>query len=284
MRGLVSNIQPGLKGMRVLFLSLLFPLVLTAGPPYGETIESRFTPPAGYRRAAVNPNEFAAFLRRLPLLPEGSPVLDYRGRVFKKGTDSTVAAVVNMDMRGRKLEQCMDILLRFYSRYVMETGRDSKLAFPLPDGLRLSWEKWKEGFRPRFKGLHFSLQKNALPDSSARNFQNYLNTIYAYSGSQTFYHFYPPVPLQAMRIGDFITRKQRRGHAVLIVDMVENARGEKQIMVGQGDTPACSFYILKNTNGSPWFPVDEGSAGPSLPIRKKMLWNGLRRFGVSGGR
>ncbi len=264
----------------------LFLLIFLASFVYGQntdtspiTIEKRFAPPRGFWRVQVQANSFEVYLRRLPLMPEGSPVLDYRGRVFKKATDSTVAAVVDMDIRGRKLEQCMDILLRFYSGYLMETGQRDKILFPLPDGLRLSWKDWSDGFRPQFKGTHFSLRKTSAPDDSPHNFKKYLNTIYNASGSQTFFHFYAPVPLQDMRIGDFITRKQRRGHAVLIVDMVENAQGDKQIMVGQGDTPACSFYILRNTNGSPWFPVDIASGFPALPIRKKMYWNGLRRFG-----
>jgi hypothetical protein len=172
----------------------------------------------------------------------------------------------------------MDVLLRLYSSYLREAGQESQIAFPLPDGLQLSWMDWQKGFRPQFKGLHFLLIKGGVPDTSAQNFQTYLNTIYELSGSQTFYHFYPAVPLQNMRIGDFITRGQRRGHAVLIVDMANNAGGEIRIMVGQGDTPACPLYLLKNKNGSPWFRVDSTRAFPALPIHKKMFWKGLRRF------
>jgi len=263
--------------MRIFIFFALFRL-LFASADSSATIERRFASPNGFKRVQVSASSFAAYLRRLPLMPEGSPVLDYRGRVIKKGTDSTVAAVVDMDIRGRKLEQCMDILLRFYSSYLMETEQRDKILFPLPDGLRLSWKDWADGFRPQFKGVHFSLRKTSRPDESLQNFNRYLNTIYNATGSQTFFHFYPPVPLQDIRIGDFITRKQRRGHAVLIVDMVENAQGDKQILVGQGDTPACAFYILKNKNGSPWFPLDESKAFPALPIRKKMFWLGLRRF------
>ncbi len=245
-----------------------------------ETIQQRFSPPPGYTRISVEPNRFAAWIQNLPLKEPGSPVLDFRGREFKKSNDSTVAAVVDRNIKGRRLEQCMDILLRFYSNYLIERGQRDSVQFPLPDGLILSWEHWREGWRPYFKGLHFRLKKSAVSDSSAKNFRRYLNTIFSYSGSQTFFHHYPDISPDKLQIGDFIVRKENKGHAVLIIDMVKNAQGQKMVLVGQGDTPACQFFILKGKNGSPWFPVNTELNYLPLPIKKRMFWKGLRRFPV----
>jgi len=261
------------------FFTIIFLIFFLSGLSYTQDIlYKRFSPPNGFNRVAVEPNSFAAWLHRLPLQKPDSPILDFRGKEFKKSADSTVAAVANLDISGKRLEQCMDILIRFYSDYLIEKDQRDSIKFPLPDGLLLSWEKWRAGCRPHFKGLNFNLLKSAMKDSSAKNFERYLAEVFSYSGSQTFYHHYPSIDLADLRAGDFIVRKSRKGHAVLILDLVQNEQGEKMMMVGQGDTPACQFYILRGKNGSPWFPIKADSQYPTLPINKKMYWRGLRRF------
>jgi len=263
--------------LRFRFFSFLF-FVLSTQIFTQETIQQRFSPPPGYTRVSVEPNSFATWIQNLPLLEHGSPVLDFRGRELKKSGDSTLGAVVNLDISGKRLEQCMDILLRFHSDYLISKGKQDSVQFPLPDGLMVSWLQWRDGWRPYFKGLHFQLIKSQPVDSSNRNFERYLSEIFSYSGSQAFYHHYPDIALSDLQIGDFIVRKNRKGHAVLILDLVENVQGQKMVMVGQGDTPACQFYILKEKNGLPWFPLNVSSDYLPLPIKKKMYWRGLRRF------
>ena len=271
-----SGLALPVRGRIVVVLFVLS--FLTAQTLAQDFIRKRFKAPAGFQRVPAPQGSFAQWLRQLPLQAPGSPVLDFRGKIFKQGNDSTVAAVVDMNIKGRRLEQCMDVLLRFYADYLIAKGKRDSLQFPLPDGLTLSWKQWRAGFRPYFKGLHFRLRQSENPDSSANSYRRYLNTIFSYSGSQTFYHFYPRVALADIQIGDFIVRKERKGHAVLIVDMVENKQGRKMALVGQGDTPACAFYLLKRKDGSPWFSLDSAKEYLNLPIKKKMFWRGLRRF------
>ena len=271
----------GIEKMKntIIFIILLFLLFTLHSLIYAQNnLQNRFSPPPGFARILIEPNSFADWLQELPLQEPGSPVLDFRGREFKKAGDSTVAAVVDIDISGKRLEQCMDILLRFYSEYLIEQGQQDSIQFPLPDGLMLSWKEWQVGWRPFFKGLNFQLKKTAQTDNSQNNFKRYLAEIYSYSGSQTFYHYYPQIPVREIKAGDFLVRRKRKGHAILIMDVVENAQGQKMVMVGQGDTPACQFYILNGKNGSPWFPLNASSGYLPLPIKKKMYWRGLRRF------
>ena len=260
----------------VIFIFLLFflPGLVSAN----DTLQQRFSPPFGFSRVTVQPNSFAAWLRAIPLQEAGSPVLDFRDRESKKAGDSTVAAVVDFNISGKRLEQCMDILLRFYSDYLITNGKRDSLQIPLPDGLLLSWKEWQEGWRPYFKGFNFHFSQTAQTDSSQKNFECYLAEIFSYSGSHTFYYFFSQIPADEIKIGDFIVRKNRKGHAVLIMDLVENERGQKMVMVGQGDTPACQFYILKGKDGSPWFSLNSSTDYLPLPIKKKMYLRGLRRF------
>jgi hypothetical protein len=60
--------------------------------------------------------------------------------------------------------------------------------------------------------------------------------------------------------------------------MVEDEKGRKKALIGQGDTPACRFYLLKGRKGGNWIDLERKDEPLSLPIRKKMTWDGLRRF------
>ena len=93
-----------------------------------EIIETRFYPPEGFRRIQVKPQSFAQWLRRLPLLPEGTPVKDYTGRVRVTGNDTNLAAVVDYNVKGKKLEQCMDIIFRWRAEYLWSMNRFQEIV------------------------------------------------------------------------------------------------------------------------------------------------------------
>ncbi len=243
-----------------------------------ETILQRFDPPPGYSRVPLKHRSFGTWLRNMPVLPDSSPVLDFRGRIRVAADDSSLAAVVAVRIRSRGLDQCMDILMRLYTGFLYERNEENAIVWPLPDGLPFSWTKWKEGYRPRIAGSRFYLDKTAGGHSRSRHFERYLRTIFDYTGTQAFYHYYRDIPADSVRPGDFFVKKGRNGHAVLVVDMVENGRGRQRALIGQGDTPACQFYILNGTDGNPWIDLTDRESPLALPIRKKMGWDGLRRF------
>jgi len=243
-----------------------------------ENIESRFHPPEGFKRIPVDTNSFAQWLRNMPLLPSGSPVLDYRGRIFKSADDTSVTAVINMNINRQNLLQCMDVIIRFRMEYQWEKGLKNNISSILPDGLPLSWPQWSDGYRPGFAGAHYYLKKIAKENSTYQNFKKYLNQIFELTGTQAFYHYYPDVEPADVRIGDFIIKKGNHGHAVMIIDLACNEQGEMLALIGQGDTPACQFYLLRYNKDSVWFPVDFSAKYLPLPIKKKMCWSDLRRF------
>ncbi len=243
-----------------------------------ESIRSRFEPPPGFERIPAEENSFAFYLRNLPLLPENSPVIDYQGNISKSADDTTVAGVVDYPVRGRKLEQCMDIILRFYAQYLRSQDRGDEIVFYLPGGYPLKWLDWRNGFRPQYHGIEFDLVKTEPRDSSRKNFERFLWHIFYRSSTQAAYFAYPDVVREQVQIGDFVVKKGKKGHAVLIVDLAVDSLGNKVALIGQGDTPACGFYLLNYKNGQPWIPLDFERDHLLLPIKKKMCWEGLRRF------
>lgn len=242
------------------------------------TIKSIELPDSSFNRVVCKPGTFAYWLRNLPLKPKDSPVLDYRGLVYKKGTDSTVAAVVNWNMQGKRLEQCMDILVRFYAEYLWENNRYGDIVFPLPGGYYLRWNDWKSGKRPYFKGIDVHLKKHENPDSSRTSFERYLRIVFAESHTQQFYFAYERIVPKNIQIGDFIVKRGSKSHAVMIVDLAWNNKGDTLALIGHGDTPACQFYILNYRRDDPWIPLDFNKEKIPLPIRREMSWDGLRKF------
>jgi hypothetical protein len=220
-----------------------------------------FLPSKEYHRIGIEQNSFAEYLRELPLKNKGSEVINYRGGVFKSDFDTSVAFVVDLDIKGRRLEQCMDILVRLYAEYLWGVKQIRNFTLPLPGGYWLKWQDWKSGLRPFFKGIDVSMIKSDHPDSSYNAFKNYLNTVYSESHTQQFYHNYQPLERTKVQIGDIIIKKGTKGHAVMIVDMAKNEHGNLIALLGNGDTPACQFFL-------------------HLPLERKMSWDGLRRLNL----
>jgi hypothetical protein len=62
--------------------------------------------------------------------------------------------------------------------------------------------------------------------------------------------------IEDMAIGDVFIKGGSPGHAVLIVDLAENEKGEKVFLLAQSYMPAQETQILKNNNDpdlSPWY-------------------------------
>ncbi len=262
----------------ILFLLLLFSINGITEAIAQSTIGTIPLPSNSYHRIKVEPASFGEWLRDLPLKEKSSPVLDYRGKIFKPGTDSIVASVINWDIKNRRLEQCMDILIRLYAEYSWENNITTPLNLPLPGGYWLRWEDWKKGFRPVFKGINVQLRKKTISDSTPAAFRNYLNTIYNASHTQQFYHAYQAVDRNEVQIGDIIVKKGTKGHAIMIVDLAKNEHGDLIALIGNGDTPACQFFLLNFRTGQPWIPLVFTKDILDLPLRRKMSWDGLRRF------
>jgi hypothetical protein len=258
------------------FGTLISCWVLKANPS-PKTIES-IQPPAGFTRLVAAPQSFARWLRQLPLKPTPSPVLDFRGRIHKKSSDTTIAAVVDLDILGKSMQQCMDIIIRLRAEYLWNQRAFKQISFPLPGGYPLNWFDWQQGYRPQFQGIQMTLHKKEQPDSSRKCFEKYLCTLFATSHTQQFYHAYSQIEPTEIKAGDFIVKKGNKGHAVLIIDLAVHANGILAALIGQGDTPACEFHLLNYQNNNPWFPLDFTKNILPLPIRRKMSWDGLRRF------
>ena len=219
----------------------------------GKTIGERFDCPKGYQRVAVEKNSFGSFMRSLPLLPNGSPVHYYNGELKPANVH---AAVINMDVGPANLQQCADAIIRLRAEYLFGEGRFREISFRLTNGFPVGYDKWRAGFRVAVNGNNCNWVKTQPPDSSYKSFRKYLDFIFTYAGTLSLSRELQAKKLQDITVGDIFIRGGSPGHAVIVVDVAENEKGEKLFMLAQSYMPAQQIHILKNKSNpasSPWY-------------------------------
>jgi len=205
--------------------------------PAAETLAQRIAPPPGFERIGVAPESWGAWLRGLPMKAAGTPVLLFTGAA--KGRQDVHAAVIDIDVGTRDLQQCADAIMRLRAEWQFAAGRPRDIGFNYTDGKR-------RAFASRRNTDYAALRK-------------YMNLVFAYAGTYSLERERKPVPLAEMQIGDVFVKGGFPGHAVLVADMAENkATGERRFLLIQSYMPAQDMHVLKNpanAGGSPWYPA-----------------------------
>ena len=110
------------------------------------------------------------------------------------------------------------------------------------------------------KGNAVFWQKSASADKSYTSFLKYMETVFNYASTLSLDKELHSIELKDVEIGDVLIRGGSPGHAVIVVDLVENADGEKLVLLAQSYMPAQEIQVLMNPmNGtiSPWYNLDE---------------------------
>jgi hypothetical protein len=265
-------------------LALLLLLADGAGVPRpwpvrapAGTIASRFAPPAGSRRVPVAPGSFAAFLRELPLRPEGTAVQLFDGR--PKANQTAHAAVIDIDVGRRDLQQCADAVMRLRAEYLRSAGRDDAICFRFTGGPDAVWSAWRDGRRPRVNGDDVVWSAPGKRDASYASFRRYLDVVMAYAGTASLEKELVPVAdPRRIEAGDVFIKGGFPGHAVLVVDVAEAADGRRWFLAAQSYMPAQDPHVLR-APGSPHTPWYAANADGALATPEWMFGaRALRRF------
>jgi hypothetical protein len=224
-------------------------------------LRERIVPPSGYRPAPTAPGSFGQWLAELPLKPGVPPVQLYDGR--PKSRQDVHAAVIDIDVGRRDLQQCADALIRLRTEYLYSVGRLSDIHFNFTSGHRADFTKWAEGYRPLVLGNRVTWQKTARSDESYDSLRAYLDKVFQYAGTLSLSKELAPVAdLSEMQIGDMFIRGGTPGHAVIVVSMaVNDETGEKLFLLAQSYMPAQDIHVLRNpvdSSRSPWYRTDFG--------------------------
>lgn len=224
--------------------------------PEGKTIEQRFSPPEGYSR--TKGDSFALFLRSFPLKENGAKVYLYNGE--EKHNHSVVAAVLDIDVGTKDLQQCADGVMRLRAEYLYKNKLYDKIHFNFTNGFNAEYSKWRQGFRIKISGNKTSWYKAGEVDNSVAAFKKYLEIVFSYAGTLSLSRELKSVPLSSIQPGDVFIYGGSPGHAVIVIDVAQNQKGKNVFMIAQSYMPAQNIHVLINPNGkslSPWYDLSE---------------------------
>jgi hypothetical protein len=224
-------------------------------------LAERIPEPPGYEREPVDSGTFAAWLRRLPLLPGRPPVRLHDGRL--KLNQKAHAAVVDIDVGRRDLQQCADAVMRLRAEYLFAVGREAKIGFRFTSGDACPFSRWARGERPVVRGSRVTWARPAGPDVSHASLRRYLDVVFTYAGSASLERELAPLgPGEELRAGDVFIQGGFPGHAVLIVDTARRlSDGARAFLLVQSYMPAQQIHLLRNPGSAtlgPWYAVDFG--------------------------
>jgi hypothetical protein len=245
--------------------------------PSANTLSGRFSPPPGYERVEADSGSFAFYLRHLPLMPHGSPVMLYNGTL--KPWQGGAAAVIDISVGNKDLQQCADAVIRLRAEYLRKTDHENEIVFNFTNGSPASWESWKEGYRCLINGNNVRWEHSAAFSESDLTFWNYLETVFMYAGTWSLEKELVPVEITALMPGDVFIEGGSPGHAVIVVDVAKNAAGQKVFLLAQSFMPAQDIHVLTNPADpdlSPWYRLP--GEGQLHTPEWKFSAGSLRRF------
>ncbi len=243
-----------------------------------EALSARLAPPVGFARIALAPESFGAFLRELPLEPEGARVLAFDGAVIRQADDPGVAAVVALDVGRADLQQCADSIVRLHAEWRWSQGaRDH--AYVAAAGLSMPLSRFVAGERvvANGKALEWRVKDHRRPLDHAL-FRGYLDAVFAWANTGSLARDARAVEPTSLRPGDFFVLPGAPGHAVLVLDVARRADGRRVALLGQGFMPAQSFQVLRPSRDTAWFALDPASTGVKTPFWREFPWGSLRRL------
>ena len=233
----------------IIFLFFAFQIFIYADinyvNPKGMTIETRYNVPNGYKRVKVEKESFAEFLRNQKLKPYGEKALYYNGK--EKSNRGIYDSVLDVEIGKQNLHQCADAIILLRAEYLYSKKEYNKINFHFTSGFGAKYSKWMEGYRISVKGKGAYIKK-ANPSNTYKDFRNYMNIVFSYCGTLSLEKEMKLQNLDKMKIGDIFIKGGSPGHAVIIVDMAENEKGEKIFMLAQSYMPAQQTQILINPN------------------------------------
>ena len=217
-----------------------------------NNLAARIPTPQGYKRVDVTEGSFAHFLRNLPLKPAGSDLHYHTGQVKER---KYAGAVVDMDFGKNSNEQCADAIIFLRASYLWKTRQYAKISFCFTNGFKAEYAKWAQGYRIRNNNAWVKTQK---ADYGYQSFRKYLNLVFQYAGTASLSQELKPIGrcwATDIQAGDVIIKGGFPGHAEMVVDVAENDKGERIVLLAQSFMPAQEIEVFPQ-----WFsPSSNGT-------------------------
>lgn len=244
--------------------------------PAGMTIETRFNPPKGYQRVALESGSFGAWLRGQAVLADGAVPKRWDGR---EGSGSGMAAVLAMEVTSL-LQQSTETAVRLHAQYQYERGQHQNIVYHFASGFLFKWDTWRAGGRVHTYDSPPVWRTEAAADSSAQTLYDYLQVQYNFTNINSLEKYdLTPVSAANLRPGDLLVNPN--GSVAVVADMVKNpANGDRLALLLSGGRPARQITVPANAGAksSPWFPVPADGKGSFVIGEYHYDWSQLGRF------
>jgi hypothetical protein len=224
---------------------------------YSLTLCDQIGCPPGYQRIQHPSGNFGNWLRTIPVLPSNSSVLLYNGQA--KYRQDIHAAILNIDIGAKDLQQCADAVMRLRAEYLYSQKRFSAIVFTFTSGDPFRYSDYRKGIRPQINGNEVSFSMRAAADTSYAGFRKYMDIIFNYCGTYSLNKEMIAAAGTPIEAGQVFIKGGFPGHAVIIMDVAENEKGERIFLLAQSYMPAQSIHVLINPNNSsisPWYSVE----------------------------
>ena len=210
------------------------------------TISNYFEAPDGYERVEID--DYTEYFRNFPIhIGEGRY---YDGKTLP-GFGITYAANLDYYIGRRDLHQCADAAIFMRTAYLVRTREYKDIKWHYTDGSHLTYSS----FLSMRKAKH-----------GKESFLAYMENIWTYAGTWSIQEYETDsVNIKDARPGDIFVEGGFPGHAVTIVDMVENDEGKRLYMLAQSFMPAQSHHILLDINDTVWFDFDRNENVVATP-------------------
>lgn len=216
--------------------------------------------PWGYKRVVEERNSFGNWLRTINLKQDPRIYL-FNGRL--RDDQSTHFAVLDIPVGTKNLQQCADAIMRLRAEYFFSCDKIDSICFKSTDGTELSFAKWMKGDRYRLMGTRLTTYNSRSSGGNKRQqLDQFLEIVFSYCGTISLDRELDPVnDLSNLKTGDIFIKPGSPGHAMIVMDVAINNKGEKIFLLAQGFMPAQSIHIVKNLSDetmNPWYRVDDG--------------------------
>lgn len=222
-----------------------------------EPLVERIPTPAGYGRVQVPAGGFAAWLRNLPVAPEGTAVTTARGEVVLAADHPNLGAVIALQPRTARLLDGVNMLIRLRAEYCWSAGRAEEVAFHFTSGHVVRWRNWAAGERPFISGREVTFRQATKADAGRDCFCRYLETVFRYASVPSLLADTQAAEDQAIGAGDVVVPDRRRRAALMVLDVATDAEGRVKVLLGRGGRPAHTFHVLQSDAGHAWFPITQ---------------------------
>ncbi len=192
--------------------------------------------PDGFERIRNTDNSFAAWLENIALKKDKTV---YKFDGTEKYNQTAQFAVLDISVGKKDLQQCADAVMRLRAEYLFAQQKFNEIVF-----------------RDNRSGVY----KFMKPYDRA-NFTKYLERVFGMCGTASLAkQLKQKNNFSDIQAGDVLIRGGFPGHAVMVMDVAEDANGKRIYMVAQSYMPAQDIHVLQNplnNDFSPWYEASE---------------------------